>query len=147
MKYLLLEHYRGAPEALNAVPMDRWTPEEVEDHVQFMTVFAARLESTGEFVDSQALSPEDGRALPGDQGPDRRLDGDRRRHLRARDGARRRAVGSARCRRQADPRVARAVPVPECTADGHRLSGPVNDLLLRELTPAVIGRRHFSRPR
>ena len=42
-KYLLLKHYRGAPEAVNAVPMDQWTPEEVEDHVQFMADFAARL--------------------------------------------------------------------------------------------------------
>ena len=38
--------------------MDQWTPEEVEDHVQYMADFAARLEGTGEFVDSQALSPE-----------------------------------------------------------------------------------------
>lgn len=27
-KYLMLKHYRGAPEAVNDVPMDRWTPEE-----------------------------------------------------------------------------------------------------------------------
>jgi hypothetical protein len=76
MKYLLLEHYRGAPEALNAVPMDRWTPEEVEDHVQFMTDFAARLESTGEFLDAhrsevsrrmreQRIEPSRAAARPG----------------------------------------------------------------------------------
>ena len=58
MKYLLLKHYRGAPEAVNDVPMDRWTPGEVEDHVRYMDEFAARLETTGEYVDSQALSPE-----------------------------------------------------------------------------------------
>src|ERR1700704_734728 len=57
-KYLLLKHYRGAPEAVNDVPMDQWTPEEVEDHVQYMTDFADRLKDTGEYVDSQALSPE-----------------------------------------------------------------------------------------
>ena len=57
-KYLLLKHYRGAPEAVNDVPMDRWTPQEIENHVRYMNEFAARLESTGEFVDSQALSPE-----------------------------------------------------------------------------------------
>jgi hypothetical protein len=57
-KYLLLKHYRGAPEAVNAVTMDQWTPEEVEAHVQFMVDFAAQLENTGEFVDHQALSPE-----------------------------------------------------------------------------------------
>ena len=59
MKYLLLKHYRGGPApAVDWVPMDQWTPEEVDAHVQFMRDFAARLEETGEFVDSQALAPE-----------------------------------------------------------------------------------------
>ena len=57
-KYLLLKHYRGAPAGVNDVPMDRWTPEEVSAHIQYMNDFAARLEGTGEFVGSQALSPE-----------------------------------------------------------------------------------------
>ena len=57
-KYLLLKHYRGAPAAVNDVPMDQWTPDEVTTHVQYMRDFAARLEGTGEFVDGQALSPE-----------------------------------------------------------------------------------------
>ena len=57
-KYLLLKHYRGAPEAVNDVPMGQWTPEEIDDHVQYMNDFADRLRSTGEYVDSQALSPE-----------------------------------------------------------------------------------------
>jgi hypothetical protein len=57
-KYLLLKHYRGAPASVNDVPMDQWTPEEISAHVQYMNDFAARLESTGEFVDSQALSAE-----------------------------------------------------------------------------------------
>ena len=57
-KYLLLKHYRGAPEAVNDVPMDSGPRQEIEDHMQFMSDFAARLEDTGEFVDSQALSPE-----------------------------------------------------------------------------------------
>jgi hypothetical protein len=56
-KYLLLKHYRGAPASVNDVPMQQWTPEELTAHVQYMQDFAARLESTGEFVDSQALSP------------------------------------------------------------------------------------------
>ena len=38
---------------------------------------------------------------------------------------------------EADPRVARAAPVPERTADGHRMT-VMDELLLRELTPAVI---------
>ena len=57
-KYLLLKHYRGAPAPVNNVPMDRWTPEEVSAHMQFMHDFAARLEKSGEFVDGQALAPE-----------------------------------------------------------------------------------------
>lgn len=57
-KYLLLKHYRGAPASVNDAPMDQWTPEEVSAHVQYMDDFAARLEGTGEFVGSQALSPD-----------------------------------------------------------------------------------------
>ena len=57
-KYLLLKHYRGAPAAVNDVPMDRWTPAEVDAHMRFMTEFAARLERSGEFVDGQGLSPD-----------------------------------------------------------------------------------------
>ena len=57
-KYLLLKHYRGAPTPVNDVPMDKWAPEEVSAHMQFMADFADRLEGTGEFVDGQALSPE-----------------------------------------------------------------------------------------
>ncbi|HEV2809224.1 MAG TPA: YciI family protein [Acidimicrobiales bacterium] len=57
-KYLLLKHYRGAPAPVNDMPMDQWSPDEVEAHIQFMRDFATRLEGTGEFVDGQALSPE-----------------------------------------------------------------------------------------
>ncbi|WHT19075.1 YciI family protein [Crossiella sp. CA-258035] len=57
-KYLLLKHYRGAPDAVNNVPMAEWTPEEVSAHIQYMRDFAARLEQTGEYVDGQALAPE-----------------------------------------------------------------------------------------
>ena len=57
-KYLLLKHYRGAPAPINNVPMDRWTPDEVTAHIRYMQELAARLETTGEFVDAQALAPE-----------------------------------------------------------------------------------------
>ena len=57
-KYLLLKHYRGAPSAVNDVPMDRWTPDEVSAHMQFMDDFAARLVKTGEFVDAQGVAQE-----------------------------------------------------------------------------------------
>ena len=56
-KYLMLNHYRGAPASVNDVPMDRWTPEEVSAHLRFMDDFAARLEASGELVTSQALAP------------------------------------------------------------------------------------------
>ena len=59
-KYLLLKHYRGdheiAPGGL--VPMDQWTPDEVEAHIAFMRQVADELKANGEFVDEQALSPE-----------------------------------------------------------------------------------------
>ena len=57
-KYLLLKHYRGSREPLGCAPMDQWTPDEVEAHIQFMGDFAARLESSGEFIDGQALAPD-----------------------------------------------------------------------------------------
>ncbi len=57
-KYLLLKHYRGAPAPKNDIAMDRWTPEEVEAHLQYMRDFASRLRETGEYVDGQALAAE-----------------------------------------------------------------------------------------
>ena len=57
-KYLLLKHYRGAPAAVNDVPMDQWTQEELSAHVRYMEEFINRLQAAGEFVDSQGLSPE-----------------------------------------------------------------------------------------
>ena len=57
-KYLLLKHYRRCPTSDNDVPMDQWSPEEVDAHMRYMRDFATRLEGTGEFVDGQALSPE-----------------------------------------------------------------------------------------
>src|SRR4028119_1024687 len=56
-RYLLLKHYQGAPAAVNNVPMEQWTPEEVDAHVQYMRDFAARVEETGEFVGGEALAP------------------------------------------------------------------------------------------
>lgn len=56
-KYLLLKHYRGAPAAVNNVPMDKWTPEEVTAHMKYMDDFARKLQANGEFVDGQALAP------------------------------------------------------------------------------------------
>ncbi len=58
-KYLLLKHYRGGPTpVVDCGSMDRWSPEEVDAHVQFMRDFGSRLEESGEFVDAQALAPD-----------------------------------------------------------------------------------------
>jgi hypothetical protein len=57
-KYLLLKHYRGAPTEPGFEPMDRWTPEEITAHIQYMDDFAAKLEEAGEYVDGQALAPD-----------------------------------------------------------------------------------------
>ena len=57
-KYLLLKHYRGGKAPVNDVPMDKWTPEEIEAHMTYMQEFADRLSGSGEFVDGQALAPE-----------------------------------------------------------------------------------------
>jgi len=57
-RYLMLKHYRGAPTAVNDVPMDRWTADEITAHLRYMDDFAARLQDSGELVDSQALAAE-----------------------------------------------------------------------------------------
>lgn len=58
-KYLLLKHYRGNPEPVPGtdVPMDRWAPDEISEHIAFMERVADDLRERGEFVDAQALSP------------------------------------------------------------------------------------------
>jgi len=59
MKYLLLKHYRGGPTpTVDFPPMDRWRPEEVDAHIQFMRDFAVGLRESGEYVDGQALAPD-----------------------------------------------------------------------------------------
>lgn len=55
-RYLLIKHYRGAPEPINSVPMTEWTSDEVSAHIRYMNDFADRLVESGEFVTSYALS-------------------------------------------------------------------------------------------
>ncbi len=57
-KYLLLKHYRGAPAPVNDIPMDQWTPDEVDAHMRFMGDLAQRLEERGELVEAQAVAPD-----------------------------------------------------------------------------------------
>ena len=57
-KYLLLKHYRGAPEPHHPLPpMDQWAPEDVEAHMAFLRHVSELLEEQGEYVDAQALTP------------------------------------------------------------------------------------------
>ena len=132
-KYLLLKHYRGGPERRpnSSTSMDQWSPEEISDHIGFMDHVADTLRERGEFVEGQALSPEgtfvrydgdgqaagDRRTVRGDQGPDRRLDGDRRRLRRARPRGGRLPVLGPRPRRSPAPGVDRGTAVPRGAAD------------------------------
>ena len=117
--------------------------------MQYMRDFAARLEETGEFVDAQALSPEGAFVRYDGEGRPPVTDGP---FAETKDliagwmiidveswdravAAGRGAVRRSRGRRQADPRVARGAAVPHRAAHGDR----VNEPLLRELVPAVIG--------
>ena len=65
-KYLILKHYRMPEQYMDYTPMDQWSPDEVDAHVAYMNAFADKLKDSGEFVDSQALSPESGQCSPGD---------------------------------------------------------------------------------
>jgi len=57
-KYLLLKHYRGAPEQYRPVPpMDQWAPEDVDAHMAFLHEVSRMLQEKGEYVDAQALTP------------------------------------------------------------------------------------------
>ena len=135
-KYLLLKHYRGAPAAANDVPMDEWTPEEVEAHIGFMNDFAARLEDSGEFIDGQALSPDglwvryDGEGRPPvTDGPFAEtkdliagwmvIDVDSQERAIELAGELSAAPGR---RRRADPRVAGGPTLPDRAADRHRVT-------------------------
>lgn len=132
-KYLLLKHYRGAPAAVNDVPMEQWTPEEISAHVQYMRDFADRLVQTGEYVDGQALAPEgtwvryDGEGRPPvTDGPFAEtkdliagwmvIDVDSHERAVELAGELSAAPGAAW---EADPRMAGAAPVPRRAAHRH----------------------------
>jgi hypothetical protein len=58
-KYLMLKHYRGGPTpVVDFEPMEKWTPAEVDAHLQYMHDFAVKLQGTGEYVDDHALSAD-----------------------------------------------------------------------------------------
>lgn len=58
MKYLMLKHYRGGPtRAVEYPPMDQWTPQEVDAHINYMRDFAARLRRPGSSSTAKPLRP------------------------------------------------------------------------------------------
>ena len=65
-KYLLLKHYRGAPAAVNDVPMDQWTPAEFEAHIKYMSDFADRLKASLIVIGLRRRTPT-GKLLTGSQ--------------------------------------------------------------------------------
>ena len=113
----------------------------------------ARLEKTGEFVDGQALAPEgtwvryDGEGRPPvTDGPFAEtkdliagwmvIDVDSYERAVELAGELSAAPGAGG---EADPRVARAAPVPGRAAHHHGVTRRVNEVLLRSLTPSVLG--------
>ena len=153
-KYLLLKHYRGAPAAVNDVPDG---PVDARGDLGPHPVHAATSRpgwrSSGEFVDAQALAPEgtfvryDGEGRPPvTDGPFAEtkdliagwmvIDVDSYERALELAGELSAAPGAGG---RADPRVARAAPVPDRAAHHHRVTAPVDEVLLRSLTPSVLG--------
>ncbi|UJA20747.1 hypothetical protein HJD18_11355 [Thermoleophilia bacterium SCSIO 60948] len=59
-QYLLLKHYRGGPEMHKPFPpMDQWDPADVEAHIEFQRGVQELLRERGEYIDAQALTPEE----------------------------------------------------------------------------------------
>ena len=162
-KYLLLKHYRRSPDPRTRdIPMEQWTPEEIDAHMAFMerrspTGWSER----GEFVDGQALSPEgtfvryDGEGSPPvTDGPFAEtkdliagwmvidVDSYERAVELAGDPVRR-----ARPERRADLRVARGPAVPRPTPPRSPSDGPVDDDRCCGTSPRGPGRPRPSRSR
>ena len=55
MKFMLM---MNAPRGDGDWNVMKWPPDAFQAHIQFMNDFAGRLESSGEFIDGQALSPD-----------------------------------------------------------------------------------------
>ena len=167
---------RPDPHRAGCIPMDQWTPQEVRDHIAFMDHVSRHApRARGEFVDAQALSPRvrssgttarvapgDRRAVRGDQGPDRRLDGDRRRNRSSAPrggrvpllGTRRRRGGAAgsgsRCGRSSTSGPASSTDRGWLTVGGvadDRLEELVRDLTHGSWAPSSAAERTSRRPR
>jgi hypothetical protein len=54
MKFMLIQNYGGVDPGVE--PMSKWTPEEIEAHIQFQIELNRELKERGEFVDAQGLS-------------------------------------------------------------------------------------------
>ena len=150
---------RQRPATVNDVPMDQWTPEEVDAHMKFMDDFGKRLEAERR-VRRRAGAVAGGRVRPGgragpadhrravrrDQGPHRRVVRRRRRRLGPRvelAGELSLAPGHGR---QADPRVARGAPLLRRADRDRGLTRAVTDAVRRG-DAAAAGAGGHRRPR
>ncbi|WP_327144409.1 YciI family protein [Nocardia sp. NBC_01327] len=65
MKYMLLKTY--SPAAYCDTPINEWTPEEIEAHIDFQRALGAELAKSGELVDAQGLAgPDEARLVSSD---------------------------------------------------------------------------------
>ncbi|WP_405132812.1 YciI family protein [Nocardia sp. NBC_01388] len=65
MKYMLLKTY--SPAAYCDTPINEWTPEEIEAHIDFQRALGAELATSGELVDAQGLAgPDEARLVSSD---------------------------------------------------------------------------------
>lgn len=65
MKYMLLKTY--SPAAYCDTPINEWTPEEIQAHIDFQHALGAELAKSGELVDAQGLAdPSQARVVSSD---------------------------------------------------------------------------------
>ena len=58
-KYLILKHYNdnGLPEPCGFAPMNEWSADDIDAHIQYQHDTQQMLRDRGEFVDAQAAAP------------------------------------------------------------------------------------------
>ncbi|MGW4325780.1 YciI family protein [Nocardia sp. NPDC004573] len=65
MRYMLLKTY--GPTAHCDTPINEWSPEEIQAHIDFQRALGAQLAEAGELVDAQGLAgPEEARIVSSD---------------------------------------------------------------------------------
>ncbi len=57
MRFMLMQNYGGVE--ADCAPMDQWSTEEVQAHIEFQVTLNRRLEELGELIDAQGLAGPD----------------------------------------------------------------------------------------